>query len=74
MLKSKNKLDIELFEYAKTLVAMRLELLRSLMPDTTLEKSDNLKLSLQCSDLPSQFAREYHHFFGASQPPGHKGP
>lgn len=68
-----NALDIELYEFAKSMVAKRLKLIPSLVKKSTTASSNDSKLLKACqahARLPSSLKSS----IGIFRPPGHKGP
>lgn len=67
-----NAFDIELYQYAKDLVALRLKQLSPLSRDSPEEEEKGAAET--CSPLPMAFLSQQRQNFGVFQPPGHKGP
>lgn len=63
-----NKFDIELFEYIKSLAALRLKEMNAII-DLSAHKTGQ-----QCSAIPMTLLIKSRESFGVFQPPGHKGP
>lgn len=61
-----NKMDLELYEFAKSLAAVRLKELHG--------SYGNCSQEVLCPHIPHSFVSKNKNLFGVFQPPGHKGP
>jgi hypothetical protein len=69
-----NKFDLQLFEYAKSLVALRLMEFKKIVETAAMDTPDNQGKSMHCKAVPGNFLVVHKPYFGVFQPPGHKGP
>lgn len=69
-----NALDRELFDYAQSLMALRL---KEVLTITSSSSHSILPLRVStanCAVRPAETATKFRQLFGIFQPPGHKGP
>ena len=69
-----NQWDIELYEYAKDLVSLRLKEYKKMVETAVMDLPENQGLALSCQAIPVHFLVQNKARFGVFQPPGHKGP
>jgi hypothetical protein len=69
-----NSLDIKLYRYAESLVALRLREIKQVFAKVKDKTPRNIHRAESCNPIPMTLIMRYKPYFGVFQPPGHKGP
>ncbi len=69
-----NQYDIALYEYAKSLVAMRVKDMTTIIDRALKPTRPNREAGQHCKAVTGEFVAKNKKNFGVFQPPGHKGP
>lgn len=69
-----NSLDLKLYQYAESLVALRLREIKQIFAKVKDKAPRNKQLEKSCNPIPMTLIMRYKPYFGVFQPPGHKGP